>query len=142
MKFANRGSLAMANSQKMRGRPHSPNIQIYRPQLTSVLSIINRLTGAVLSLCSVVLVIWLVAAASGPRAYTAVQAVIGSWIGQIALLGSVFAFFLHLWGGIRHLVWDAGYGFEQPWYERSAWAVVIATVVATLLLWIIGLAVW
>lgn len=135
MKFANRGSLAMANSQKTRGRPHSPNIQIYRPQLTSVLSIINRLTGAVLSLCSVVLVIWLVAAASGPQAYTAVQAVIGSWIGQIALLGSVFAFFLHLCGGIRHLVWDAGLGFELRTIYISGWAVVAASVMLTLAAW-------
>ena len=71
----------MTKSPIMRGRPHSPNIQIYRPQLTSVLSIINRITGVVLSLCAIVLVIWLIAAASGPQAYSAVQAVIGSWIG-------------------------------------------------------------
>lgn len=125
----------MTKSPIMRGRPHSPNIQIYRPQLTSVLSIINRITGVVLSLCAVVLVIWLIAAASDPQAYAAVQAMIGSWIGQIALLGSVFAFFLHLCGGIRHLVWDAGLGFELRTIYISGWGVVAASVTLTLAAW-------
>ena len=98
----------MSNSTAKRTRPLSPNIQIYRPQLTSVLSIANRITGVVLSICAVVLVVWLIAAATGPQAYAAVQGAIASWIGQIVLFGCTFAFFLHLCGGIRHLVWDTG----------------------------------
>lgn len=101
----------MPNSAAERTRPLSPNIQIYRPQLTSVLSIANRITGLVLSVGAVVLVVWLIAAATGPQAYAAVQGAIASWIGHIVLFGCTFAFFLHLCGGIRHLVWDAGYGF-------------------------------
>src|SRR3546814_3834440 len=87
-------------------RSLSPNIQIYRPQLTSVLSIANRITGVVLSICAVVLVIWLIAAASGPEAYALFRDLIGSWPGKILLFGATFSFFLHLCGGIRHLVWD------------------------------------
>ena len=104
----------MANSTQSEPRPLSPNIQIYRPQLTSVLSIVNRVTGMVLGACAVVLVVWLIAAATGPQPYAAVQSAIASWVGQIVLFGCTFAFFLHLCGGIRHLVWDTGYGFRTP----------------------------
>ena len=108
----------MTNSMPRRARPLSPNIQIYRPQLTSVLSIANRITGVVLSLYAVVLVVWLVAAAEGPHAYATVQVIIQSWGGQIFLFVCTFSFFLHLCGGIRHLVWDAGYGFELARYTH------------------------
>jgi succinate dehydrogenase / fumarate reductase, cytochrome b subunit len=95
-----------------RDRPKSPNIQVYRPQLTSVLSIASRISGVITSLVSVGLVLWLLAVAAGPHAYAAVQDVLASPLGQIGLFIATFAFFLHLCGGIRHLAWDAGYGFE------------------------------
>jgi succinate dehydrogenase / fumarate reductase, cytochrome b subunit len=126
----------MANSPVKRTRPLSPNIQIYRPQLTSVLSIANRITGVVLSVCAVVLVVWLIAAATGPQPYAAVQGAIASWIGQIVLFACTFAFFLHLCGGIRHLVWDTGYGFELRSIYASGWAVVAASVVLTVAAWV------
>ncbi len=129
----------MSNLTAKRPRPLSPNIQNYRPQLTSVLSILNRITGNVLSLCAVVLVIWLVAAATGPRAYAVVQGVIASWIGQIMLFGATFAFFLHLCGGIRHLVWDTVHGFELRSIYISGWAVVAASLVLTVAAWIASL---
>src|SRR6185437_10230606 len=93
-------------------RPLSPNIQMYRPQLTSVLSIANRITGVILSVGAVALVIWLSAAAAGPEPYVTVQQAIGSWFGRFILFDCSFAFFLHLCGGIRHLVWDTVHGFE------------------------------
>lgn len=117
-------------------RPLSPNIQIYRPQLTSVLSIANRITGVFLSACAVVLVLWLAAAASGPDAFSRFQSVIGSWPGQILLLGATFAFFMHLCGGIRHLVWDTARGFELRQIYASGWIVVVASVVLTLISWL------
>jgi succinate dehydrogenase / fumarate reductase cytochrome b subunit len=126
----------MANAIPKRTRPLSPNIQIYRPQLTSVLSIANRLTGVVLSLYAVVLVVWLVAAADGPHAYATVQVVIQSWVGQILLFGCTFSFFLHLCGGIRHLVWDAGYGFELGAIYASGWTVVGVSTALTVIAWI------
>lgn len=126
----------MTNSMPGRARPLSPNIQIYRPQLTSVLSIANRITGVFLSLYAVVLVVWLVAAAEGPHAYATVQVIIQSWGGQIFLFVCTFSFFLHLCGGIRHLVWDAGYGFELGAIYASGWTVVAASTALTVITWI------
>jgi succinate dehydrogenase / fumarate reductase cytochrome b subunit len=129
----------MPTSPAKRPRPLSPNIQIYRPQLTSVLSIANRISGVVLSLAAVVLVIWLLAAAAGPEAYTVVQGALASWLGQVVLFGCTFAFFLHLCGGIRHLVWDMGYGYELRSIYASGWAVVAGSVALTAAAWIASL---
>src|SRR5665647_2237338 len=125
----------MSNSAAKRDRPLSPNIQIYRPQLTSVLSVVNRITGVLLSVCAVVLVVWLFAAATGPHVYAVVQGAIASWIGQIVLFGFTFAFFMHLCGGIRHLIWDTVRGFELRSIYISGWAVVAGSVVLTLAAW-------
>ncbi len=121
-------------------RPLSPNIQIYRPQLTSVLSIANRITGIVVSIAAVVLVIGLVAAASGPGAYARFLDVIGSWPGRLLAFVATFAFFLHLCGGIRHLYWDTARGLELGPVYASGWLVVIASIVLTVAAWIAGLA--
>lgn len=120
----------------LRPRPWSPNIQIYRPQLTSVLSIANRITGIALSLGTVGLVAWLTAAASGPQAYAAMQAVISSWIGQVVLFCFTFSFFLHLCGGIRHLVWDTVHAFDLRSIYLGGWTVVAASVVLTAAAWV------
>lgn len=122
-----------------RPRPFSPNIQIYRPQLTSVLSIANRITGLVLSLGAICLVIWLTAAAMGPGAYGEVQGVVVSWGGRIVLFGFTFAFFMHLCGGIRHLVWDTVHGFELRSIYISGWAVVAGSVALTVAAWAVSL---
>jgi len=129
----------MSNSTEKRTRPLSPNIQIYRPQLTSVLSITNRITGVILSASAVVLVIWLTAAATGPQSYAAVQGVIASSIGQMVLFLCTFAFFMHLCGGIRHLVWDTVHGFELRSIYLFGWVVVAASVVLTLAVWVASL---
>lgn len=125
-------------SQKRR-RPRSPNVQIYRPQITSVLSIFNRITGIVLSASAVVLVIWLVAAAAGPHAYVVVQGAISSWIGQILLFGATFAFFFHLCGGIRHLIWDTAHGLELRSIYISGWIVVATSITLTVVSWAVSL---
>lgn len=122
-----------------RQRPLSPNIQLYRPQLTSVLSILNRLTSLLLSIAAVGLVLWLLAAAAGPQSYAMVRDAFASWVGQVILFGCTFAFFLHLLGGIRHLVWDTVHGFELQTIYLSGWTVVIASVVMTAAVWIISL---
>lgn len=129
----------MTESPANRTRPRSPNVQIYRPQLTSVLSILNRITGLILSAGAVFLVVWLSAAAAGPRAYASVQAVIASGIGRIVLFGCTLAFFLHLCGSVRHLVWDMGYGFKLRAIYLSGWVMVGVSVVLTVGAWIIGL---
>jgi succinate dehydrogenase / fumarate reductase cytochrome b subunit len=126
----------MSNVPPKYPRPLSPNIQHYRPQLTSVLSIANRLTGIILSIFAVGLVVWLSAAAAGPRAYAVVQISLASWAGQVILFGCTFAFFLHLCGGIRHLVWDTVHGFELRSIYASGWAVVAASVALTVAAWV------
>lgn len=118
-----------------RGRPVSPNIQIYRPQLTSVLSIVNRMTGVVLSLSALGLVVWLVAVATGPQTYLVVHDAMSSTFGQAMILVCTFAFFLHLCGGIRHLVWDTVRGFELRTIYASGWWVVGASAALTAGAW-------
>ena len=119
-------------------RPLSPDLQIYRPQLTSVLSITHRLTGIALSISSPLLVCWLIAAAAGPSTYTTLHGLLASWLGLILLLGWTFSLFFHLCNGIRHLFWDAGYGFDLQTIYASGWAVVIISIGLTLTAWIIS----
>ncbi len=121
-------------------RPLSPHLQVYRPQLTSLLSILHRITGIVLAVGTLLLVWWLMAAATGTGAYDTVQSVIGSWIGRLLLLGWTYALFYHLCNGIRHLFWDAGQGFELTTAYRTGWFVVGASVVLTLVAWVWGYA--
>ncbi len=121
-------------------RPLSPHLQIYRPQISTVLSIMHRASGIALSVGALVLVWWLVAAATSEEAFDQVQWFLDSVLGWIALFGWTLALFYHFFAGLRHLAWDLGYGYEKSVYERTGWAVVIATGVCTLLVWIVGLA--
>lgn len=120
-------------------RPLSPHLQIYRPQLTSILSIMNRVTGLATSAATLLLVWWLAAAASGPAAFDRVQAFVGSPIGLFVLFGWTAALFYHFYAGIRHLAWDAGWGFSLERTHLTGWLTVAATVVSTVLVWAIGL---
>ncbi len=119
-------------------RPLSPHLQVYRPQITSTLSILHRFTGVALAVGTLVLIYWLAAAASGAEAFATAQGIIGSFIGRLLLFGWTFALFYHLCNGIRHLVWDAGYGFEIDTAERSGWVTVAASAALTLLSWALG----
>jgi succinate dehydrogenase / fumarate reductase cytochrome b subunit len=122
-------------------RPLSPDLQIYRPQLTSVLSITHRLTGVALSAGSPLLVFWLMMAAAGPQSYAALHGFLASWLGLALMLGSTFSLFYHLCNGIRHLFWDAGYGFELKTIYASGWSVVVISAGLTLAAWIISFSV-
>jgi succinate dehydrogenase / fumarate reductase cytochrome b subunit len=115
-------------------------LQVYKPQLTSVLSILHRITGVALALGTLLLVWWLVAAATGPGAYDAAQGFIGSILGRLLLLGWTYALFYHLANGIRHLLWDAGWGFELSTAYTTGWLVVIVSIVLTLVSWLGGYA--
>ncbi len=120
-------------------RPLSPHLQVYKPQLTSVLSITHRATGVALAIGLLLLVYWLFALAAGQESFASARALLGSWAGQIVLLCFSFALFYHLCNGIRHLFWDAGFGFELESAYASGWAVVAASAVMTALAWIIAL---
>ena len=123
-------------------RPLSPHLQVYRWPITMAGSILNRMTGVSLSVGSLLLVWWLVAAAAGPEAFAQVQGFAGSWIGLVMLLGWTASLFYHLYGGMRHLVWDAGFGFEPRSLNPMTWAVLGLTAASTALVWVIGLSVW
>lgn len=128
----------MATDGNATSRPLSPHITIYRWQINSVLSILHRGTGIVLAIGTLLLVYWLVSAAAGPDAYRSAQHFIGSFFGQILLIGWAWSLFFHLCNGIRHLIWDAGYGFELSTMMRSSMIVVVAASVLTVLAFIIG----
>jgi succinate dehydrogenase cytochrome b subunit len=120
-------------------RPLSPHLQVYKWQLTSVLSILHRATGIALSLGALYLATWVIYAAANPTAYALFQSFNTSILGRIVLGGWLFCAFYHLCNGIRHLFWDAGYGFELKDAYRSGWIVVTVSLVATVVSWIVGL---
>lgn len=117
------------------GRPLSPHLSIYRWPITMTLSILHRATGLALSVGLIVLVAWLFSAASGPESYSLVVSTLDSTFGRVCLAGWSFAFFFHLSNGIRHLVWDAGFGFEIRQANASAWFVLLLALVLTTLFW-------
>jgi succinate dehydrogenase / fumarate reductase cytochrome b subunit len=125
----------MASAQ----RPLSPHLQIYKWQITMAMSITHRVTGVVLAGGAVALVFWLLALANGPDAFEIAQAIAGSWFGYLCLFAWSFSLFYHLANGIRHLVWDAGYGFEIKQFYASGWITLIVAVGLTILTWIAGL---
>jgi succinate dehydrogenase / fumarate reductase, cytochrome b subunit len=108
----------------MASKPLSPHLQVYRPQITSVLSIMHRGTGIFLSLGAFVLAYWLVALASGESYFQAVKSCFAAWPMKLLMAGWVFAFYYHLCNGIRHLFWDIGKGFELETLQKTGYAVL------------------
>ena len=119
-------------------RPLSPHLQVYKPQLTSVLSVLHRGTGVVLAIGSLLLAYWLGAIAAGPEAYATANSILGSFLGKLILFGWTWALFYHLCNGIRHLLWDSGFGFDIPTTYLSGKIVLGASVVLTVLLWLLA----
>ncbi len=116
-----------------RERPLSPHLQVYRPMYTMVLSITHRITGLALSVGLLLFAWWLAALATGPEAYARATAAIASPLGLVVLACFAFAFWYHLFAGVRHLVWDTGRMLEKPDARRSAVVVLALTAVMTLL---------
>ncbi|MCH7537393.1 MAG: succinate dehydrogenase, cytochrome b556 subunit [Proteobacteria bacterium] len=117
------------------GRPLSPHLSIYRWPITMTLSILHRVTGVGLSVGFAVWAAWLFGAMLGAEAYAGVIAMLGTVVGKVLLIGWSFAFFFHLSNGIRHLVWDMGWGFEIGQANASAWFVLLTSIVLTGLFW-------
>jgi len=134
--------VARNSDGKLVRRPLSPHLQVYRWPLSMALSILHRVTGIALSVGTLLLTWWLVAAASSDQAFDTAQWFLASPLGLLLLFGWSVALFFHFFAGIRHLAWDAGFGFDAPIYNMSGWAVLIATGVSTVLVWVIGLLVW
>lgn len=105
-------------------RPLSPHLQIYKPQITSVLSILHRLTGIFLSFAAISFVVWVWALAMSPSCYEWMTGQLSAWYGKLLMLALFFSFFYHLANGVRHLIWDMGYGFELRQVTFGGWVVV------------------
>ena len=112
-------------------RPLSPHLQIYKPQLTSVLSITHRGTGVFLSIGALFLACWLLAVAGGPESYALMQGYVHAWYGQVLLYAWLFSLYFHLCNGIRHLCWDMGLGLDLKTTYVSGYAVLAASLLLT-----------
>ncbi|MGB7262329.1 MAG: succinate dehydrogenase, cytochrome b556 subunit [Albidovulum sp.] len=114
-------------------RPLSPHLQIYRPQLTSITSILTRITGNALIIAAFLIVWWLLAAATSAEYFAIANGVLRSWFGKLIFLGSIWAVWYHFLAGLRHLYFDSGRGLDIPTAEKLGWAVIIGSAVLTIL---------
>lgn len=121
-------------------RPLSPHLQIYKLPLTAMMSVLHRGTGVVISIGTLFLVWILAKAASGPEAYEGTYGLISSWFGILVLIGFTFSLYAHFCNGIRHLLWDMGYGFDVSKAKQGAMVSLIAAIALTILTWIVALA--
>ena len=112
-------------------RPLSPHISIYRMTITMLVSIMNRITGAGMALAAILIVWWLMAAASGADYYATVNGYLTSWLGLLILVGSLWALWFHFLGGLRHLFMDFGIGYELKTVNLTGWIVLLGSFVLT-----------
>ena len=125
-------------AQVAKPRPLSPHLQIYRLTLTMAMSIVHRITGAALYFGVGVVAWWLLAAGAGPNAYAIFESYIGSWFGCVVLFAYTLALIHHALGGVRHLIWDMGYGFEPAEREMLTLVTLVGSIALTVLLWGVG----
>jgi succinate dehydrogenase / fumarate reductase cytochrome b subunit len=130
-------ALKMADSRPA-ARPLSPHLQIYRPMLSMMMSILHRITGAALFFGTILFVWWLSAAAHSDGYFNLVQGFFGHWFGRFILFGFSWALIHHLLGGVRHFIWDTGRGYALPTVEKLVWANLIGSIALTVLIWMIG----
>lgn len=129
----------MADAHSGRGarvaRPLSPHLQIYKPLINMVMSILHRITGAALYFGSALLAWWLIAAASGPDQFNYVSSLFQTWPGKFVLLGYTWALLHHLIGGLRHFIWDMGYGYDLATIDKMCWGSAALSLIATVAIW-------
>ena len=130
--------MAEAKISSLKSRPLSPHLSIYKMTLTMAMSIMHRITGVALYAGTLLLVWWLLAAASGANPYSKVQWFMGTIIGRLILFGYTWALIHHMYGGIRHFIWDTGHGFGATEREFLVWLGLIGSIATTVVLWIIG----
>jgi len=114
-------------------RPLSPHLTIYSPQITSMLSILNRLTGIAMAIPLVLIVFWFVAAAIGLPYFAIMDWLLMSWLGLLVMGASLWAFWFHFFNGLRHLAWDMVLGLEMPQVRKSGWLVFGLSILTTIL---------
>ncbi len=116
-------------------RPLSPHLQIYRPLINMVMSILHRITGAALYFGTLILAAWIIAAASGPDAFATVSGLLDSWPGRFVLFGYTWALIHHALGGIRHFIWDSGAGYDLATVDLLSWGTIVGSTLLTALVW-------
>ena len=121
-------------------RPLSPHLQIYKLPLTAMMSVLHRGTGVVISIGTLLLVWVLAKAAMGADAFASTQWLLSSWFGYLVLIGFTFSLYAHFCNGIRHLIWDMGYGFDVSKANTGAMISLITAVALTVLTWIVAFA--
>ncbi len=119
-------------------RPLSPHLQIYAPVINMMMSILHRITGGALYVGTVLLAAWLVAAASGPDAYSTISGLFGTVLGKLVLLGYTWALLHHMMGGIRHLIWDTGRGYEPATIDLLCWGSLVLSLGLTVAIWVVA----
>ncbi len=129
----------MANAKPATSRPISPHLQIYKPMLTMIMSILHRATGAALYFGTLLVAWWLFAVAAGPEYFDFVNGLANTLVGRLVLFAYTWALIHHMLGGIRHFIWDTGHGFELPTIERMAQATIIGSLIITVLIWVAAL---
>jgi succinate dehydrogenase / fumarate reductase cytochrome b subunit len=128
----------MSNADVKANRPLSPHLWIYRWRMTMIMSIVHRITGAGLYLGTALLAWWLMAAATSEHAFSIANGFLGSWFGILILIGFTWALVHHLLGGLRHFVWDTGRGMGTPARDNLAIGNLVASVVLTIIVVVIG----
>lgn len=128
----------MANAKTPAERPLSPHLQIYKPLLTMMMSIVHRMTGAALYFGTILLAWWLISAATGPEYFALVNGFFASIIGRLILFGYTWALIHHMLGGVRHLIWDTGRGFDLDTADMMARMTIIGSIALTIIVWVVG----
>ena len=125
---------AKANTGKAE-RPLSPHLQVYRPLINMMMSIVHRLTGVALYFGTILLAWWLTAAATGPSYFNYVNGIFGSLPGRIVLFGYTWALMHHMLGGLRHFVWDSGRGYDLGTIDKLSWGTLLLSILLTAVVW-------
>lgn len=125
----------MAKAETAAQRPLSPHLTIFRPYINMMMSIMHRITGAANYFGTLLIVFWLASAAAGPRSFVFANELAGSIPGLIILFGFSWTLIHHALGGIRHLIWDSGRGFEVPTARLMSWLTIIGSLTLTIVLW-------
>lgn len=128
----------MSQSQNTADRPLSPHLQVYRPLVNMVMSILHRITGTALYVGTLLLAWWLIALAAGPDYFATVNGFFASWFGRLVLFGYTWVLMHHMLGGIRHFIWDTGRGLTIPSVNLLSWMTLIGSVTLTSAIWILG----
>ncbi len=127
---------AKSGSAAVKNRPLSPHLQVYRPMINMIMSILHRITGAALYFGALLLAWWLVAAATGEQYFEYVNGMFGTMLGRLVLFGYTWALLHHMLGGVRHFIWDTGRALDIESVDLMSWGTIVASALLTVAVWL------